>query len=211
MTRQLSRKGSWLLVSLVLSCNDSGLSVPEPQPNSAAVTNGLTCVRPSLEGMGDIDAEIDFNTYSIQGSTVEALRNSLNERGPGGHDAYTAWYVTWNLLGSDCTQPSPQIGLTITYTFPRWEERRGASPELVSNWNRYEQALLCHEHQHAKIGIRAARETARQMATITPKNCRQKQELGEQIFQQILTDHQAMDRVLDARTQHGATEGAVFP
>ena len=200
-----SLRWPFIFGALALACSNDE-TAPTPTIDSPLTL----CEQPAIDNLGDIETEVVFNAYTIQGNTTEALRQSLNSLGPGRFDAFTEWYVNWKLIG-DCTNPTPQVGLTITYTFPQWKNRRGASKALIQKWNTYEQALLCHEHEHARIGIQAAVQTVAQLSSIEPENCQQSQQLGQRTFQRILQEHQSKDVALDARTQHGATEGAVFP
>ncbi len=127
--------------------------------------------------------------YTITGMTSRELQAEMERNGPGGHWAYTGWYVSWT---ADC-----MVTVTIDYELPEWTDRDRAAPGLRASWDRMFEALTIHEQQHARHGIEAAieiedSECAGNPETITQKWARQ-------------------DKIFDAETDHGKNRGVVLP
>ena len=134
---------------------------------------------------------VTMNTtyYSITGTTSAELKAQMRSRGPQGYWAYTRWYVRWS---GDC-----RISLEISYGFPKWENQAQAPAELQAAWNQMMTALRTHEQGHAENGRSAAREIEASRCAGDPKA--------------IVRKWAEQDKVYDAQTNHGRTQGVVLP
>ena len=126
--------------------------------------------------------------YPVDGRSAQAVLQQLADRGPNGFWAYTSWYVRWS---GNCV-----VTLQIDYTMPRHTRPESLHPSLRQRWVQMVKALHLHERKHGAHGIAAARE-------LVQKNCRN----GNAIVQKWADQ----DRILDKRTDHGASDGVVFP
>lgn len=129
-----------------------------------------------------------WTTYAVNGSSAEALLNQMQRKGPNGYWAYTRWFVRWT---ANC-----KVSLEINYTMPRHMNREAMPSNLRAKWDRMVAALKAHEQKHGAHGISAARE-------LVQKRCWN----GNAIVQKWANQ----DVILDQRTNHGMTEGVVFP
>jgi predicted secreted Zn-dependent protease len=92
----------------------------------------------------------NWGSYTVNGTTAEALLSQMRRKGPNGFWAYTRWYVRWT--------GSCRVSLEINYTMPRHTNRGGMPANLRQQWDRMIAALKAHEEQHGAHGINAARE-----------------------------------------------------
>jgi predicted secreted Zn-dependent protease len=151
------------------------------------------------------NARMDY--YTIYGSTAEELRQSLNESGPGGYDAYTGWYVNWSWPGyggDQCQLTLAALEWDLYVTFPSWSPPWDASQELIDEWTQYVNLLAAHETVHVNNFLHnySSILTAIQRATCTT---------AEERARDAVTVLQRLDDAFDEKTNHGATQGAVFP
>jgi predicted secreted Zn-dependent protease len=126
--------------------------------------------------------------YEIQGRSAAQLKKQMARRGPKGFWAYTTWHVRWT---GDC-----RVSLEVSYTFPRWTNRDGASASLRQRWDRMITNLMLHERGHEQNGRNAARE-------IDGSRC-----AGDPMA--IIRKWANQDKVYDKQTKHGVTQGAVL-
>jgi len=151
--------------------------------------------------------------YDITGSTAKELRSSMDESGPRDSsdgnkpvDAFTDWYISWNWPGygtEKCDLSAASVTYRIKVIMPRWEAPADASPELVSKWEKYMQALAFHEQEHVHIiaDNYLSVKTAIQDATCST---------AEAAAQKALDSLRELNSNYDRETKHGETQGAVF-
>jgi predicted secreted Zn-dependent protease len=155
-------------------------------------------------------AKIDY--YDVSGATEREIRDQLNmmsitdENGYQG-DAITTWEIHWNWDGygsESCDLRSVTATYDIHVKLPRWTPPQSASPELIAKWNSYMLALVEHEKAHVDnvvanlpYVINAIRQ-----ATCTT---------AETQAQAVLAGIRKNDLDYDERTNHGGTQGAIFP
>lgn len=144
------------------------------------------------------DAEVRF--YTVTGSTANEIRSSLNQNRPGSYDAWAQWYFTW----SGCQEGGVQVNYTITVDFPQWSPPPDPSSALVQSWNRYIHALALHEQGHVDLVMEAVPNF---IETLQNVPCDQINATANAMLAEI---NQA-NVEYDEETDHGATQGAVFP
>lgn len=164
----------------------------------------------SIEEVEIANATIIY--YEISGSTENELRQQLDSLSPRGYDnfkgdAITDWHINWTWIGygnSTCDLTSTEVTYNIGVTMPRWESPQDASPELITKWNNYIQALTEHEKGHVGFVVENYKsvETAIKNATC---------DTAESVAQAALLPIRQHDIDYDAETNHGATQGARFP
>ena len=131
---------------------------------------------------------VTTNYYTVQGNSVDELRRQMNRKGPKGFWAYTDWYVSWS---NTC-----RVSLRIVYTLPRWRGHDDAPAGLRAKWNTFLANLTAHEKGHGTHGRNAASEIDRSRCSNNPGA--------------IVRRWANQDRVYDAKTRHGRTQGAMF-
>lgn len=174
---------------------------------------GLTWgTSPSIRSLAD--------NYPISGTTAAALRQQMNQFGPLGQngkrfDAYTKWHVAWqyryDMVDGKCRLTSLTVNTTITYTMPAWQNSQQASRSLQQHWRRYYQALQLHEEGHANHGRAATQAIWQQLRQLARPTCNAMSQIVNQTAQGIINNYAQKDIDYDRQTDHGRTQGAVFP
>ena len=82
---------------------------------------------------------------------------------------------------------------------------------MVANWSRYLSALEVHENGHLQHGRDLDSNFTRAALAIKAANCAEVDRMLRQRFDAMVKDAQALDVQYDARTNHGATQGAHYP
>jgi predicted secreted Zn-dependent protease len=137
--------------------------------------------------------------YTVTGETANQIRNSLNQNRPGSYDAYAAWNFQWNGCGQDF-----QVTYTITVDFPEWSPPAAPDDDLVRNWNRYINALALHEQGHVDLVVDSIPYF---IETMQNAPCNQVNATGQQLLDEI----NQINVQYDEETNHGETQGAIFP
>ncbi len=154
-------------------------------------------------------------TYRVYGATENAIRASLDARRPGEYDARTQWFVDWSytsaVRNSRCVVASSKVHTRINFTYPRWVAPASASAELRADWTRYVSRLRVHEAGHATNGRVTARRIVATLGTMTSSTCTGLDRALKAAITRHFAAGNALDRAYDRRTQHGATQGAIFP
>ncbi|MCW5588752.1 MAG: DUF922 domain-containing protein [Legionellales bacterium] len=158
--------------------------------------------------------------YSIQGKTIEDVRQAMNIarlNHPELTDfcAYTKWQVNWQYRyfpsQQGCRLNNIEVTANIIILLPRWENV--ASTDLVSrqSWERFYHALVRHERGHREIAINAANAIAREL-NLQPmaSNCQVLTQLANEKGNQLLQSYRAKEIEYDRITDHGRTQGAIL-
>ncbi len=226
-------KNRLLLFSLLcLSAAFSAEAVAQriTQPDSAlASDSALVQNLPELpEG---VHAAIVFEPYVVSGSSAEALTEAMRAKGPRlsvngdttrrPFQARTNWHIRWRFKhgleegtqedNTACVVRDVQVDLDVRMTLPQWEVPPNAPPRLVRQWERYKEALRHHENAHRDHGFFAARHTYRAIKNLRSASCETMQEKAEQIAARIRERYVRAGRRYDRETNHGRTEGVVWP
>lgn len=167
------------------------------------------------------DVSISYLYYEISGTTANDLRHQMDELGPSDerriqHDAYTEWYVDWYYpnaaTNGDCATGIITVTVTITHTFPQWDNPPDASEELVTKWNTYLKALEEHEAGHRRIGLDAGHEILQALTELSEyPTCAELERVADTTGQNILNEFRQKEETYDQTTSHGASQDARFP
>ena len=159
--------------------------------------------------------------YDVEASSEDALREALSRQGPidttgTRHDASTEWAVTWHVplerTALGCTTGPVSTSLRVRITLPRWYAPPGAPTALVARWRSYLDTLATHELGHRESGLLAASAIEADLPLLDARpTCEETERYASQVAHEILERYHKADRDYDEETQHGATQGAVFP
>ena len=167
------------------------------------------------------NVSIKTNYYDIQGSTAKQLRSQLNQLGVVDpktgkrFDGYTSWRVWWNYryrpIGNQCQIAQVTVNVQVVYTMPRWNPSATASMDLRNRWNRYITALRLHEDGHKNHGVKAGQDILKTLNNLTTDSCQRIGDIANRKGDAIIKQYNLKDIDYDRLTQHGLTQGAVFP
>lgn len=132
------------------------------------------------------------------------------------YDAFTSWYVKWRYeyYTSDgyCSLEAVDVSVDVEYTLPKWVVKPLGNQKTWINWNRYSDALKKHEDGHRDFGIGAARDIEAALLSIGSRpRCDTLGADANAIGYRILDDYRRKEIEYDRKTEHGRTQGAVFP
>jgi len=177
----------------------------------------------------DLSLKTRIVYYRVYGSTESALRSSLNRhptifyppgepsiRFPSGEDAYTRWLVNWHYnyqrFSHGCRLTAIKVWDSITIVFPKWQPLPGTSSALVLKWNTYMRHVRLHEDGHKQNSITAGMRIERDLRGLSSfPSCSLAAVTANRMGYQRLKQANQADIAYDARTRHGATQGAIFP
>lgn len=164
----------------------------------------------------------EYTHYDVAGSTQQGLRSQLLRHGPRDRDGTwsgaTVWDIRWSYpyawrdppqAGCRAGQVSVTVG--IRFVLPRWQQRDGASPELVAEWERYMAALEAHEDGHMHLVVQAGLEMERALSALqSASSCQAFEQAADATAREVMWRHDQEQIHYDRLTQHGASQGAVF-
>lgn len=145
--------------------------------------------------------------YPVTGANETDLVNQIHEKGVGGYAGYTKWYVRWGWPGfgqEDCDLSKAWIDVKVTTKLPQWDPPDGTSPELVNKWAKFNQALYQHEMGHVENLNKAL---AMIQKVFESSDCL----TADSAANAVLDKLRGWDVQYDDQTDHGRTQGAVFP
>jgi predicted secreted Zn-dependent protease len=160
--------------------------------------------------------------YAISGSTAADMRTQLDQLGPiepasgKRYDGSAKWNFYWHFryLGSPgrCRLTKAIVSLNLKYTIPRWQRPADASTTLAAQWNSFLSALGKHEKGHGAIAIAAGKKLTAKIRALTPRStCSRLEATANRIGETEVKRTNVAEAAYDARTDHGATQGARFP
>lgn len=202
------------LTSLVPISSPSNVQTPTAKPSpphSLQVVNST--LQPSIT--------VDYRYYAVGGSTPQALRSQLNQLSPVVEDGQrfdgkTYWYVRWFYnyanKGNRCRITQAKSSVEVVFTLPQWQQPTNAPRSLADKWQRYMSALQLHEDGHKDHGIAAAQEVLAVMKNLPDySSCSELETAANAAGKSVIQRYNQKDIEYDRVTQHGATQGAVFP
>ncbi len=168
------------------------------------------------------ETQFAVTTYNVQGQSVKEIHQSLEANALSDpHEigkrfyARTDWYLSakWFYVPTarGCEVERAQVSIIVTMTLPALVTTNVA-PEVQARWNTFLNNTVQHEREHVKIAYDGARDYQRQLGNYPPAvNCTAIQSQLQNLFRQ---HYDLIDRTnveYDRKTQHGITQGAVFP
>ena len=162
-------------------------------------------------------------TYSVTGKTVNDISKSLEANAitdphePGSH--YYA-LTRWQLGGDWAIKPSPRgcevsggdVTMMITMTLPALATTTGVPADVLKQFNTFMGKAVLHESGHAELALQGARDYQRALGTLAPvSDCEGLKAQLNNLFRRSFNTIDNANADYDAKTQHGLTQGAVFP
>ncbi len=176
----------------------------------------------SLPGCAALKVRQRVSYYRVYGSTAGELSDDMDRVGPldgqGKRAIATTW---WNVryiyrvkptATAFCELSSFSAGVDLTMTLPRWQPGPRASKDLRQQWEKFVAHVKEHEDGHAEIGRAAATEVERRVRAVSERQpCDRFKEAIEEVATDTITEYRRKDVQYDRETQHGLTQGAIFP
>ena len=161
----------------------------------------------------------ETKTYPVMGKTASAIRKSINQQRQlymknKNYDAQTAWTVRWKYNWKQnknyCYISKVSTAVDIVITVPEWAGALNGSGHVRKQWTDYMTALMEHEYGHADFGIQAAKAVESAVSQLE-SSCETIAKEANMLGHKALETIKALEIQYDKITQHGRTQGAVFP
>jgi predicted secreted Zn-dependent protease len=199
----------WLLAATIVS------SAPPPVSNPAAPPT-------DHEAFPSPVVHVRYDYYPVNGSTVAALQEQMNEFGPLSeleqrhYIADVTWHVRWTydyaMTDRGCAVTAAEGDVEITFRLPWWNVPSGTSGSVVAAWNQFLGALQVHENGHMAHGVAAANKVIQTLKTLPAyASCQELVTTANAATREIIQFYNQQDIAYDHVTQHGLTQGAIFP
>lgn len=164
--------------------------------------------------------DIDTHYYEVYGHSAEEVRAQLNACGATSngeaYDAYTSYYINWaynpKTVAGGCNIQDVAVGAKIDYFYPKWEDPGNTQGDLVDRWQNYMANLIIHEEIHKDIAISGAQAIFDTLSSLpNSSNCSEALTSASDTAHALFTEYDNKNKAYDEETQHGLTQGAVFP
>ena len=163
-----------------------------------------------------VTTKVTTKYYSFTGQTVADMRASINRVRPGAQDASAWGTVNWRwrraISGSGrCSFSRTSVALSEKFVMPQWASREGAPADVQNTWDTYLARLWVHEKGHQTLSLKAAKAVSAKLNKMgSYATCAALDKAANKAASAIMARQQKAQAAYDARTNHGATQGAVF-
>jgi predicted secreted Zn-dependent protease len=98
------------------------------------------------------------------------------------------------------------------FRYPKWVRDDAAPQSLVAKWDSYMKNLVMHENVHRDMAVQAAEELSCSVAALAPAStCAELDRRVRALYKEQMQKLSEDEKKYDAATNHGLTQGAVFP
>lgn len=157
--------------------------------------------------------------YDIEGRSWSDLAAALRARGPRAHGRQFFGLTEWEMSveyrptegGAGCAIDDLTIEVSVTTHLPRWSRAVAAPTSLRRAWNRFVAALGQHEQGHRALAERAAETVSRRLLAASASTCDRLDAEARREVATVMEEYEARQLAYDADTEHGRTQGAVWP
>jgi predicted secreted Zn-dependent protease len=195
-------------------CEVGGRLTYSDQPCEADAKASTFVPRVSPRVDAALDLQVQVKHYEVQGNDRESLLLSLKMRGPQGFHGLAQWKLRYAFTSQKraalCQIDSVRVSVEGEILMPRWRDEARAAPALRQRWADYIVALKQHEDGHIDHGRELALSVRQGLLALGPRPCDQLVVQAQREFDRLQGNAKDRDRDYDARTQHGATQGARF-
>jgi predicted secreted Zn-dependent protease len=166
-----------------------------------------------------VDQPMKYDIFGNTGSEIEQQIEACAPRVPnagGVFTAYTSYAISWNydyfVTGSgQCSLTDEKVGVHINQVFPAWQSTVSAEAGLGAEWQTFMTNLRTHEQGHVVLDLQYAKQMLSDMQTFPATDCANIAQItNAKLNNDVAALNQANDDY-DARTNHGATQGAIIP
>lgn len=182
-----------------------GLASTAPVNDTQQALIGLA---PDLAAM----PEVSLTAYVVEGRNPRTIRQNMNRLRPRmasgeSFDGLTRWQFAsrWKTQNGQCVPETIEIKVTVSVTLPQLAQYDRLSRSDRQKWDRYYAALVQHETNHARIAITGSKMMQEELRKAG--SCDGLDAMGQRLAEQV----SAASQTYDTQTNHGRTEGAVFP
>ncbi len=202
------------LQAQVHKCTEAGRTVYTDAPCANAAAPQFSGIKTIPKASSAMETQIIWNRYPVKGDSYESLVKSLAANGPKGYHGMASWNITYHFTtqaeGKLCRFDSVRLKVAGEILMPKWTNEAAAPAALQQRWQAYYAALQQHEEGHVQHGNELAVLVREKFLGVSNFPCAQAASLAQTEFDSVYTHLKNRDKEYDARTQHGASQGARF-
>ena len=175
---------------------------------------------PSVVPIKNIIYSESTRYYQIAGDSELDLREEMDAKrlecyGGTAYDACTGWYIKWYIptesVNDSCDGPI-KVEVDVVFSYPQWDFQNNSSQDLREKWDKYILALELHENGHKENAIEGGEELWLVLNNLSNEyNCEDLSYVADEKGSEILEKVRGKDISYDDKTDHGESQGAVFP
>lgn len=181
-----------------------------------------TPTAPPLDAPIAFVSEFRVVTYTVTGKTINEISRSLEANAmPDPAEPGSRYYALtrWQLASEWVARPSwhgcqvvdGKVTVAITMTLPMLVTPN-VPTDVRQRFDTFMEKTVLHESDHVEITLRGAREYQRALSHQTPApDCDILKSQLNTLYRQNFDAINRANRAYDIKTQHGRTQGAVFP
>ncbi len=152
------------------------------------------------------------NPYVVTGKTEDEVRADINAKRNGNYDATAKWWIRWNFWyrtsPGQCAIARIATTLELTFVEPKLIT---SEPSVQKSFDDYMVKLRTHEQGHADIAREVARRIDAAIPPLTAPTCDELGKNANALAHSLIREGNTQQEDYDARTNHGATQGARWP
>jgi predicted secreted Zn-dependent protease len=198
----------------VHKCTEAGRTVYTDAPCTSGVAPNFSGIKSVPKTSSALETQIIWNRYPVKGNSYDSLVRSLAANGPKGYHGMAAWNISYHhtVIPEGKLRRFDNVRLKIVgeILMPKWTDEATAPPALQQRWQAYYAALQQHEEGHVQHGNELAALVREKFFGVTDFACNQAEAVAKAEFDRVYNNLKLRDKEYDARTQHGATQGARF-
>lgn len=150
--------------------------------------------------------------YAVTGATEAEVRADINAKRSGNYDAKVRWYFRWNYTYRNTASGCSMARVTVTLDLAMIEPAlRSPDAGLQKSFDDYIARLRVHEEGHAAIARATAQRIDAALQPLTAPTCNALGQRANEMGHALVAESNAEQAAYDARTDHGATQGARWP
>ena len=176
----------------------------------------LSLIFTTVQASVRVDENMHY--YDIYGNSTDELNHQMQKHSPMAVDgvryyAATRWFVRWDYdysrTISGCALKNVAISVQVEENLPRWVNREDAPYSLISEWDRFYDALTQHEQGHGVFGKNSGLAIDNALNHMgTAATCQDLEKRVKASTESILNAYLSEERQYDIDTNHGIATGA---
>ncbi len=160
--------------------------------------------------------------YTVYGYTANDIRVQLNKCTPLGggtsvhYDGETTWYLNYAYdyqpdIYGQCYLTNVAVGLHVAFVYPSWQATQYTAAGVSSNWQNFLSKLDTHEQGHKSIAVQYANELYSGLQSFPHGSCNTTPQSATSYDNNKIANLNQSEADYDTQTNHGISQGAVFP
>ncbi|MGA8515781.1 MAG: DUF922 domain-containing protein [Burkholderiaceae bacterium] len=198
----------------VHKCTEAGRTVYTDTPCTSGVEPHFSGIKSVAKSSSALETQIIWNRYPVKGNSYDSLIKSLAVNGPKGFHGLAGWNISYHFStkaeGKLCRFDNVRLKIVGEILLPKWTDEAAAPAALQQRWQGYYAALQQHEEGHVQHGNELAALVREKFLGVSDFPCAQAAVVAQAEFDKVYANLKNRDKEYDQRTQHGATQGAVF-